>query len=151
VLFQSRVIQSMSSSISSTAPEASSAKRFTDELREAAGDQWQRVIAHRFTAELASGDIDRTVLKRYLIQDHLFLDAFVVLLASIVAKAPTLEDRIPGCQFLGMVTSQENTYFERAFDKLGVTLEERQSTPTHPVTTKFIHQMRNTAENGTFG
>jgi thiaminase/transcriptional activator TenA len=139
----------MSSSISSTAPEAP--KTFTDELREAAGNQWERVIAHRFTAELASGNIDRTVLKRYLIQDHRFLDAFVVLLASIVAKAPSLEDRIPGCQFLGVITSKENTYFERAFVKLGVTREERQSTPTHPVTTKFINQMRNTAENGTFG
>ena len=142
----------MSSSISSTAAEASlDPKRFTDELREAAGDQWQRVISHRFTTELASGNIDRAVLKRYLIQDHRFLDSFVILLASIVAKAPTLEDRIPGCQFLGVITGQENTYFERAFDKLGVTREERQSTPTHPVTTKFINQMRHTAQNGTFG
>jgi thiaminase/transcriptional activator TenA len=109
------------------------------------------VIAHRFTAELASGNIDRAVLKRYLVQDHRFLDAFVVLLACIVAKAPTLEDRIPGCQFLGMITSQENTFFERAFHKLGVTGEERRNTPNHPVTTKFINQMRHTAENGTFG
>ena len=61
--------------------------RFTDELRAKAGDQWNRVIHHKFTKELAAGTIDKqTVLKRYLIQDHRFLDSFVVLLASIVAN-----------------------------------------------------------------
>ena len=76
-------------------------QRFTDELRAKAGDQWNRVVHHKFTKELAAGTIDKqTVLKRYLIQDHRFLDSFVVLLASIIANLPTLEDRIPGCQFL---------------------------------------------------
>lgn len=45
-----------------------------------------------------------TVLKKYLVQDHRFLDAFVVLLAAIVSNASSLEDRIPGCQFLAMIT-----------------------------------------------
>ena len=80
--------------------------RFTDELREAAGDQWQRVVNHRFTDELAAGTINRDWLRRYLIQDHRFLDAFVVLLASIVANAHDLSDRIPGCQFLGVITGK---------------------------------------------
>jgi thiaminase len=33
--------------------------RFTDTLREAAGEQWDRVITHKFTKELAAGTIDR--------------------------------------------------------------------------------------------
>ena len=32
---------------------------FTEELRVAAGDQWERVINHKFTTELAKGDIDK--------------------------------------------------------------------------------------------
>lgn len=32
---------------------------FTDELRAAAGEQWDRIINHKFTTELASGKIDR--------------------------------------------------------------------------------------------
>mgnify|MGYP000052962779 FL=1 len=83
------------------------AKKFTEELREAAGEQWDRVINHRFTSELASGKIDRNVLKKYLIQDHRFLDAFVILLSSAIAKARSLDDRIPGCQFLGLITGKE--------------------------------------------
>ncbi len=34
-------------------------KTFTEELREAAGDQWDRVVNHKFTTELARGDIDK--------------------------------------------------------------------------------------------
>ena len=32
---------------------------FTEELRAAAGEQWERVTNHRFTVELAKGTIDR--------------------------------------------------------------------------------------------
>ena len=42
--------------------------RFTETLKEAAGEQWERVVNHKFTKELADGTIDRNVLKRYLVQ-----------------------------------------------------------------------------------
>ena len=32
---------------------------FTDKLRSEAGEQWDRVINHKFTTELASGKINR--------------------------------------------------------------------------------------------
>lgn len=122
--------------------------RLTDQLRQAAGDQWDRVINHKFTKDLAAGAIERECLKKYLVQDHRFLDSFVVLLASIVAKARTLQDRIPGCQFLALITGKENTYFERSFEALGVTLEERQSIPDAPCTTGFCELMREVASTG---
>lgn len=127
----------------------SASSRFTDELREAAGDQWNRVIHHKFTEELAAGTIDREVLKKYLIQDHRFLDAFVVLLGSIVAHARCLEDRIPACQFLALVTSKENTYFERCFEKLGCSADERSNIPDAECTTGFCNLMRDAALKGT--
>ena len=97
--------------------------RFTDELREAAA-AWEGVVRHRFGTELASGIIDQRVMVRYLTQariprpaigdahahprpserhahtsqDLLFIDDLVVLFASMIAKAPTLADRIPACQ-----------------------------------------------------
>lgn len=123
--------------------------RFTDELRDATGDQWNRVIRHKFTLELAGGTIDRNVLKKYLIQDHRFLDAFVVLLGSIVAHARSLEDRIPACQFLALVTSKENTYFERCFEKLGCSAQERAQIPDKACTTGFCDLMREVALKGT--
>jgi thiaminase/transcriptional activator TenA len=123
--------------------------RFTDQLRLKAGDQWERVVHHRFTKELASGTIERNVLKRYLLQDHRFLDSFSVLLASILAHLPTLEDRIPGAQFLAVITGPENTYFERSFEAMDISAEERQATPYATVTTKFCQLMRTVAMEGT--
>jgi len=122
--------------------------RFTEELRLAAGAQWDRVVHHKFTKELAAGTIDRNVLKKYLIQDYRFLDAFVVLLASIIANARQLEDRIPGCQFLAVITGKENTYFERSFEKLGCSAEERTSIPNAACTTGFCNLMLEVAKSG---
>jgi thiaminase (transcriptional activator TenA) len=91
------------------------------------------------------------VMKKYLIQDHRFLDSFVVLLASMVASCRTLEDRIPACQFLAVITGKENTYFQRSFCRLGVSQEEQHATTSDEVTTKFIQLMRTVAKNGTLG
>jgi len=124
------------------------AMTFTEELRGASGDQWNQVINHKFTKELASGNIDRDVLKRYLIQDHRFLDAFVILLSSMISKARSLKDRIPGCQFLAIITGEENTYFERCFEKFGCTNDERNAIPDAECTIKFINLMKDVSSNG---
>lgn len=126
--------------------------RFTETLRTAAGDQWNRVIHHKFTKELAAGTIDRKVLRKYLIQDHRFLDAFVALLASMISKARCLEDRIPGCQFIALITGKENTYFERCFEKIdGCSAEERGLIPDDECTAAFIGLMQEVASTGSLG
>jgi thiaminase (transcriptional activator TenA) len=124
---------------------------FSEELRQTTADQWDRVVTHRFSTELAEGTIDHTVLARYLIQDHRFLDAFIVLLASMVASARCLADRIEGCQFLAVLTGKENTYFERSFAYLEVSNEDRLETPNADVTDRFLNLMRTVAKNGTLG
>eukprot|EP00547_Thalassionema_nitzschioides_P009988 CAMPEP_0194229826 /NCGR_PEP_ID=MMETSP0156-20130528/44092_1 /TAXON_ID=33649 /ORGANISM="Thalassionema nitzschioides, Strain L26-B" /LENGTH=138 /DNA_ID=CAMNT_0038962387 /DNA_START=98 /DNA_END=511 /DNA_ORIENTATION=+ len=124
---------------------------FTEKLRDAAGDQWNRVIQHRFTLELAAGTISTDVLKRYLVQDHRFLDAFVVLLASMVAQAHSLEDRVEGCQFLALITGKENTYFERSFQELEIDNTQRAAIPNAAVTDRFIQLMHSVAKEGSLG
>lgn len=124
--------------------------RFTDELRDGVSDTWQAVACHPFTDALADGTLDPAKLRRYLIQDHRFIDRFVVLLASAVAHAPTLADRIPGCQFLALVTGPENTYFERSFAALGVTEADRADTPDAAVTAEFKALMRDAAVSGSY-
>jgi len=121
---------------------------FTNSLKEAAGDQWNRIVNHKFTTEIGNGSIDRDVLKKYLIQDHRLLNSFVILIASIIGKARCLEDRIPLCQFLGLVTAKENTYFERCFEKLGCTKEERDQIPDDPCTTRFMALMKEVSVGG---
>jgi len=145
-LYEVKVKSSIIMTTTTTAPTATT--KFTDELRLLAGDQWERIIHHRFTKELAAGTIDKQgVLKHYLIQDHRFLDSFVILLASIIANLPTLKDRIPGCQFLAVITGPENTYFERSFEALGITSQERNDTPDADATKEFCKLMRDVAKS----
>lgn len=103
--------------------------RFTTWLREGSEPTWSNAVTHRFTRELAEGSLSDTVMRRYLVQDYSFLDSFVMLVASAIVKAPSLADRVPLGRFLGTVTSEENTYFHRAFDALGVSEDDR----TRPV------------------
>lgn len=72
-------------------------------------------------------------------------------MAAIVSNARSLEDRIPGCQFLAMITGKENTYFERCFQKLGCTAEERANIPDAEVTVGFCNLMREVALKGSLG
>ena len=107
------------------------ATAFSEELRQHAAEQWNRVINHRWTKQLAAGTLDLKVMRRYLIQDHRFLDAFVVLLSSMISHARTLDDRIPGCQFLALITGKENTYFERCFQQLPRCTEKERAQIPH--------------------
>lgn len=100
-------------------------RRFSEWLREGAEPTWSQAVNHRFTRELGDGALADAVMRRYLVQDYAFLDSFVRLTASAIVKAPSLADRVPLGRFLGAVTGEENTYFQRAFDALGVSAEER--------------------------
>lgn len=114
--------------------------RFTDWLRERTEPTWSDAVGHRFVAELADGTLEDAVMARYLVQDYSFLDSFVRLVGSAIVKAPALADRIPLAQFLGMVTSDENTYFQRAFDTLGVADVDR-TEPDLRAPTRGFHQV----------
>eukprot|EP00747_Dinoflagellata_sp_TGD_P220281 gnl/TRDRNA2_/TRDRNA2_92281_c0_seq1.p1 gnl/TRDRNA2_/TRDRNA2_92281_c0~~gnl/TRDRNA2_/TRDRNA2_92281_c0_seq1.p1 ORF type:complete len:263 (+),score=57.44 gnl/TRDRNA2_/TRDRNA2_92281_c0_seq1:80-790(+) len=120
--------------------------RFTDYLKGKAGELWVAATEHPMTDAIAAGTVPLDKMRRYLIHDHKFIDAFSVLLASALASAPTLEDRIPGAQFLALILGPENTYFERSFEKLGVTKEQR-ATPAVPVAADFIALMRAAAKS----
>ena len=72
------------------------AETTTEWLRREAGGDWASITTDPFVRQLAAGTLDNTTLARYLVQDHKFVDAFMVLLASMVAHAPTLVDRVPG-------------------------------------------------------
>jgi thiaminase len=64
---------------------------------------------HKFTKELCRGTIDMNVMG-FLIQDHRFLDAFIVLLSSTIAHAQS------GGSNSGLYERKHR--FERCFEKL---------------------------------
>lgn len=100
-------------------------ERFTETLKHASEPSWTEAVEHRFVADLFTGAISDEVMAAYLVQDHRFLDSFLTLLGAAIATADRFEARLCFGRFAGLISGEENTYFLRAFDALGVTQEQR--------------------------
>jgi thiaminase/transcriptional activator TenA len=98
---------------------------------------------------LAQGTLPPEKMSWYLVQDYKFVDHFVRLLATAIAHAPTLADAVPAAQFLGLVTSTENTYFLRSFEALNVS-EYAQSVAASPATADFQAVMEQARTSGSY-
>lgn len=124
--------------------------RFSDELREAHREKWDAAVGHRFVQELFSGTIDDGVMAGYLVQDYRFLDSFLQLLGAAMSTADELAPRLRLSQFIGEVAGDENTYFLRSFEALGVTDEQRDNTPDTAACAGFTGLMREAAETRSY-
>ncbi|MEM9574143.1 MAG: TenA family protein [Pseudomonadota bacterium] len=103
-------------------------------------DEWDAATDHQFCRELAAGTLPLDKMRWYLVQDYKFIEQFVRLLATSIAHAPTLADGVPSAQFLGLVTSTENTYFQRCFEALEITQADQEA-PAAPATEDFLALM----------
>jgi thiaminase/transcriptional activator TenA len=100
-------------------------ERFSQTLRRQNEATWSAAVGHRFVTELCNGSVADPVMVRYLVQDHRFLDSFLTLLGAAIATADTFEARLRFGRFAGMISSDENTYFLRAFQALDVSPQQR--------------------------
>src|ERR1700737_1735005 len=121
-------------------------ERFTETLRAASEPGWSHAMGHRFVKELFTGAVLDVVMTRYLIQDHRFLDSFLILLGAALATADTFEARLCFGRFIGLMSGEENTYFLRAFEALGITEDRRATDPDTQPTVGFKAIMREAAE-----
>ena len=117
-------------------------ERFTEILRAASEPAWSDAVGHRFVKELFAGAVPDAVMARYLIQDHRFLDSFLTLLGATLASTDLFSARLRLGRFIGMVSGEENTYFLRAFEALGVTEDRRATDPDTKPTAGFQSIMR---------
>jgi thiaminase (transcriptional activator TenA) len=69
-------------------------ERFTETLRAASEPGWSHAVGHRFVEELFARSMPDAVMARYLVQDHRFLDSFLVLLGAALVTADTFEARL---------------------------------------------------------
>ena len=123
---------------------------FTETLRAASEPGWSHAVEHRFVKELFAGAVPDAVMARYLIQDHRFLDSFLLLLGAALASADTFEARLRFGRFIGMASSDENTYFLRAFEALRIAGERRAADPDTRATAGFKAIMREAAETRSY-
>jgi thiaminase (transcriptional activator TenA) len=117
----------------------------TEELRAAVADDWNSAVTHPFVAGLFAGTLPVSKMRAYLVQDYQFVDSFVALMGAAVAVADGTEARMVIARQLGLVAAEENTYFRRSFEALGVADEERTQPGLLPPTVSFIALMNEAA------
>jgi len=120
-------------------------ERFSETLRLASEPLWTQAVRHRFVGELFAGAVPDAVMSSYLVQDHRFLDSFLTLLGAAIATSDSFEARLRFGRFIGMVAGEENTYFLRAFEALGVDEDQRAAIPDTRPTAGFKAIMREAA------
>ncbi|MEO9338761.1 TenA family protein [Mesorhizobium sp. SB112] len=120
-------------------------ERFTENLKRASEPTWTKAVEHRFVTELFTDAISDEVMAAYLVQDHRFLDSFLTLLGAAIATADTFEARLRFGRFAGLISGEENTYFLRAFEALGVTQDQRATIADTEPTKGFQAIMREAA------
>ena len=123
---------------------------FTESLRQENIATWLSATNHRFVAELFDGSIAPQVMAGYLVQDYRFLDTFLALIGGAIANADTLAGRLRLAQFAGEIAGDENTYFLRCFETLGVTEHQRESMPDTEATTGFKRLFLDAAASGSY-
>jgi hypothetical protein len=69
----------------------------------------------------------------------------LTLLGAVLASADTFAARLRFGRFIGMMSSEENTYFLRAFEVLGATEDRRAADPNTQATAGFKAIMREAA------
>ena len=65
---------------------------FFARLRESAGDDWQRYVAHPFVQGLGDGTLPEAAFRHYLVQDYLFLIQFARAYGLAAYKADSLAE-----------------------------------------------------------
>lgn len=123
---------------------------FSDDLRAANKELWERMVTHPFVRELGDGTLPLEKFKRYFLQDYLFLKALAKVVGLAVAKAPSLEAAQPLSPFLNTILNAENALFFRAFKELEVSPAEYQNTEMLPTGLAMADFMLSVAYDGTF-
>jgi thiaminase/transcriptional activator TenA len=119
-------------------------------LKNTCDEHWQSATQHLFCKELAEGKLPLEKMRVYLAQDYTFIDNFIRLAASAIHHAPSLSDRIPLAHFLGVIAGPENTYFQRSFEILDISLEQQTKPPLLEPTKKFQELMLRASQSGEY-
>ncbi|MYA62258.1 MAG: hypothetical protein F4X94_06755 [Dehalococcoidia bacterium] len=126
----------------------------TQELKDKHADLWQRMVFHPFIVEMGDGTLSHERARRYFLQDYVFVNDLVAMIAHGTAKAPSVEAASHLYAFLSVILSpesaDENDFFMRAFDILGATEEDYSSATASPTTQGFGDFLVRTGLGGSF-
>lgn len=122
----------------------------TEWLRRENIEAWRAATTHKFVQELADDRIDDSVFRRYLVQDFVFVETLVELVAYSIAKAPDMAAKRRLSGFLYAVTGDETNYFELALSAVGAAEAFRSPPPLNEITQELRSLMIETASSGSY-
>ncbi len=124
--------------------------RITDWLREISEPDWSATVNHPLFDALAEGRLSGDDFAAYMVQDYGFVDPFTALIGHAIGQAPSMADRVVLGQFMGMLTSDENSTFQRTFEAFGVPGAQREAPDYLPETLAFRELLRDTGQGGRY-
>jgi thiaminase (transcriptional activator TenA) len=124
--------------------------RFTDWLAARAEPYWSQATCHPFTEAIGNGSMPNEAYARYLIEDYTFITDLASVLGYLVAKAPSMRAKSRLSGFLALLTSEENDYFIRSFEALGIPPETYETAAQGPVTRAFSDILLTSSGKGTY-
>ncbi|MFP4136786.1 MAG: TenA family protein [Halomonas sp.] len=124
------------------------APRISEWLRESSEPDWSATVHHPLFYALAEGRLAGDDFAAYMVQDYGFVDPFTALIGHAIGRAPSMADRVVLGQFMGMLTSDENSTFQRTFEAFGVPEAQRESPNYLPETRAFQSLLRETGDRG---
>ena len=125
-------------------------EKFSEYLRNSSGKLWNEATNHKLTNELKNDKLEDHIFKKYIIQDYIFIETLVTLIGKAVYLSPNMNSKIKWANFLYAITSDENNYFQRSFDALDVSKEERTNTKLFLTISDFSKLMLEVANTGTY-
>lgn len=124
--------------------------RFTDWLAARSEPHWTSATDHAFTRAIGDGSMPDEAYIRYLIEDYTFITDLASTLGYLVAKAPSMRSKSRLSAFLALLTSEENDYFLRSFEALGVSPETYEAAAQGPVTRAFADLLLKSSGSGSY-
>ena len=123
---------------------------FTDWLAARAEPYWSDATSHAFTVAIGDGTMPEAAYVRYLIEDYTFVTDLASTLGYLVAKAPGMPAKSRLSGFLALLTSDENDYFLRSFETLGVAPHVYETAAQGPVTRAFSQLLLESSGQGSY-
>ena len=122
----------------------------TQELRARYDGLWEGMVTHPFVIEMGDGTLPEAKFREYFLQDYVFVNDLVSVVALGMSKAPSLKAAGVLNDFLTGILNPENDLFVRAFRELGASEEEYSSAGASPTTQAFGDFLVRTALEGDF-
>ncbi len=122
----------------------------TQELRQTYHTLWERMVTHPFVQEMGDGTLPTETFRRYFLQDYVFVNDLVAMVAMGMAKAPDFAAADQLNRFLTGILNPENDLFVRTFRELGASEAEYTSASASPTTQAFGDFLVRTGLEGRF-